>query len=167
MKSLLARRSIRRYTEEPISEEMSHQLLEAAMAAPSAGNQRPWHFVVLRDRETLNAITQCHPYAPMLKEAPLAVVVCGDPSLEKHQGFWVQDCAAATQNILIAAEALDLGSVWLGVYPEDDRVKAIQKLLGIPEGIVPLSIVAVGHPAERKPVPERFQPDRVHQEKWS
>jgi nitroreductase len=118
--AILSRRSIRKYLPTPVSEHDIHQLLDAAMNAPSSSNGQPWHFVVVSDRKLLDEIPRFHAYSGMLKEAPLAVVVCGDTSLEKTKGVWVQDCSAATQNLLLAARALGLGSVWLGVYPLED-----------------------------------------------
>ena len=166
MKAILARRSIRRYTSEGIEDKVIHGLLEAAMAAPSAGDERPWEFIVLRDRAKLDAIPAIHPYAQMAKEAPVAIVICGDLKRQKYQGFWVQDCSAATENILIAAHAEGLGAVWLGVYPKEDRVSGIRKLLGLPREIVPLSIISLGYPAEKKTRENRYQPARVHQNRW-
>ena len=114
---VLTRRSIRKYTEEPVADEQVELLLRAAMAAPSAGNQQPWHFVVVRDRERLQAVTVAHPYASMLPGASLAILVCGDTGPKKWPEFWEQDCSAATENLLIEAERLGLGAVWLGVHP--------------------------------------------------
>ena len=102
----------------------------------------------------------------MLKDAPLAIVVCGDERLERYKGFWVQDCSAATQNLLLAAHALGLGAVWLGVYPVQQRVEKTQDLLGLPEGVIPLAIIALGHPAERKPPADRYDASRVHRNRW-
>ena len=130
---VLSRRSIRRYTDQPVDDATVERLLRAAMAAPSAGNQQPWQFVVLRDRETLTAITEWHPYAKMLPSAPVAVVVCGDPGDAKWAVLWEQDCSACTENLLIEAELLGLGAVWLGVHPLEERVTALRALLGIPE----------------------------------
>ncbi len=141
-------------------------LLEAAMSAPSAGNERPWHFVVVTDRGTLDAIPRIHPYAGMAAEAPVAVVVCCDERLEKHNGFWVQDCSAAVQNILIAAWALGLGAVWCGIYPREERVAGFRKLLGLPPEVIPLALIPVGWPAEEKPPAERFDERRVHYDRW-
>jgi nitroreductase len=163
---VLTRRSVRKYAPEPVTDAEVERLLRAAMAAPSAGDQRPWHFVVLRDRATLRAITAVHPYARMLAEAPLAIVVCADPRLEKWPEFWTQDCAAATENVLVEAEALGLGAVWLGVHPLPERVDGLRRLLGAPDHVVPFAVVAVGRPAQRKPPPDRFDPDRVHGERW-
>ena len=164
--AIMSRRSIRSYTEETVSKGDSETLLEAAMAAPSAGNEQPWHFVVVQDREVLEAIPRYHQYADMLREAPLAVVICGDLDEEKHEGFWVQDCSAAVQNLLVAAHALGLGAVWLGVHPEPRRVEGTRELLGLPQQVVPLAIVSVGHPAEEKPPAERYCSERVHWDRW-
>ena len=144
--ALLTRRSIRKYTKEPVSAEVIKMLLEAAMAAPSAGNQQPWHFVVIRDREILDEIPKLHPYAQMVKEAPVAIVVCGDKRSVKYKDYWPQDCAAATQNLLLAAHANNLGAVWCGVYPNEDRVDPLRELLGIPEGVLPFSLMRRSRP---------------------
>ena len=117
------------------------------MAAPSAGNQQPWEFILIRDKNILADITKVHPYSQMLKEAQLAIVVCADLDKEKNPGYWVQDCSAATENIIIEAQHLGIGSVWLGVYPRDDRVKGIKELLNLPVRVIPLSIVSLGYPA--------------------
>lgn len=166
MDAILSRRSIRRYTAQPVPEPAVKELLEAAMSAPSAGNQQPWHFVVINDRGILDEIPKYHPHSDMLKEASVAVLVCGDLKLEKDGGFWIQDCSAATQNILIAAHAKGLGAVWLGIYPDEKRIDATRRLLGIPEHVMPLSLIAVGYPAEKKPRPDRYQASRIHQNKW-
>lgn len=163
---ILGRRSVRRYTAQGVEEKDVRTLLEAGMSAPSAGNERPWHFVVLRDRRTLESITEFHPYAQMLKECAGAILVCGDPSLEKYPGFWVQDCSAATENILIMAVKLGLGAVWLGIYPVEARVEGLRKLLGIPSEVVPFSLVPFGHPAEERKLIDRYDGERVHRERW-
>ncbi len=163
---VLSRRSIRRYTDEPVTDAEVERLLRAAAAAPSAGNQQPWRFVVLRERRTLEAITGVHPYAKMLPCAPVAVLVCGDPGAGRWPQYWDQDCAAATQNLLIEAELLGLGAVWLGVHPLEERVEGIRALLGIPDTVVPFALVPVGRPAERKPPADRFDASRVHHERW-
>ncbi len=164
--AILTRRSIRRYRNEALPDLVIYELLRTAMAAPSAGNEQPWHFVVINDRHTLDQITQIHPYAQMLKEAPVAILVCGDTAIEKHKGFWVQDCSAATENILISACAKELGAVWLGVYPREERVNGLKKLLNIPGNVVPFALVALGYPAEEKHREDRYNIDRIHLEKW-
>ena len=165
MEAILTRRSIRRYTEKPVSDEVLKELLEAAMCAPSAGNQQPWCFIVINDRKLLDEIPKLHPYARMLKEAPVAILVCCDSDLQLGD-YGVQDCSAATQNILLAAQAKGLGAVWLGVYPLGQRVTAIQKLLNLPENITPISLISIGYPAEQKPPPDRYRADRVHYNRW-
>jgi len=166
IETILARRSIRKYTKAPVADAAVRELLAAAMAAPSAGNEQPWHFIVIRDRATLDRIPDVHPYSFMIREAPMAILVCGDVNLAAHGEMWVQDCAAATQNLLLAATANGLGAVWLGVYPRADRVEGLRKLLGIPENVVPFSLVPVGHPAEQKGPANRYNEDRVHHDKW-
>jgi nitroreductase len=166
MDAIFRRRSIRKYTAEDVSEADVEHLLRAAMAAPSAGNEQPWHFVVIRDRATLNAIPKFHPYAQMLREAPLAIVVCGDKALAKYEGYWVQDCSAAVENILIAATDRGLGACWLGLYPSPGRPEKTRELLGIPKHVTPLAAIAVGHPGEEKPPADRYDASRIHRDRW-
>lgn len=166
MKAILERRSVRQYTDQPVAEQDVKDLLTAAMAAPSAGNAKPWHFIVINERAILDEIPKFHQYAAALKQAPMAILVCADQTLEKYKGYWVQDCAAATENILIAATAKDLGTVWLGVYPNEDRMMKLRELLTIPENITPFSLVAVGHPKEDKEPVRQYDQSRVHYNRW-
>ncbi len=167
MEAVFSRRSIRKYTKETISEQSLQEILEAAMSAPSAGNQQPWHFVVIDDRNLLDQIPALHPHSLMCREAPIAILVCGDLSLEKHAGYWVQDCAAATENLLLSIHALGLGGVWLGIFPRDERVKGLRKLLNIPEQVIPFALIPIGHPAEQKPPrPDRYNQSRIHKNTW-
>lgn len=166
MKAILSRRSIRHYTNQAVAEKTVTDILKAAMAAPSAGNQQPWHFIVMTERKILDEIPRFHQYAQMVLEAPLAILVCGDTSKEIHRGFWVQDCSAATENILIAVNDLGLGAVWVGVYPNEQRVNDFRKLLAIPQHIVPLALVSIGHPAEHKPPADRYDTERIHHNGW-
>jgi nitroreductase len=166
MEAILGRRSIRRYSPKPVPEELVTELLIAAMAAPSAGNEQPWQFIVVRDRATLDAIPGFHPYSAMVKHASVAIVVCGDLSREKFKGFWVQDCSAATENLLLAAAAKGLGAVWTALHPMEDRVSGMRKLLSLPEQIIPLSLIPLGYPAEHPGRAERFDAGRVHRERW-
>jgi len=167
MKAILSRRSIRKYTNEQVSDSVMKEILEAAMSAPSAGNEQPWQFVVINDREILDAIPQIHPYSQPIKTAPVAIVVCGDLKLEIHKDFWMQDCSAAIENVLIAVQAKGLGAVWLGVYPIKERVEGMQKLLKLPEHVIPLAVIPIGYPAEDKPPTDRFDSSRIHHNKWS
>lgn len=165
MQAILTRRSIRRYTPEPVSDETVRELLNAAMSAPTAAGEI-WDFVVVRDRGILEGVSKFHPHAEMLKTAAVAILVCGNPNIEKLPGRWVLDCAAATENVLIAANALGLGAVWVGIYPVEERIKGMRSLLGIPDHIVPLSMVSVGLPGEKKAPPSRFRQERVHRDHW-
>ena len=161
---IFTRRSIRQYTDEPVTEGQVKTLLEAGMNAPSANNRQPWHFIVVDAREKLDAIMDVHPYSAMLSQAPLAVVVCAD--VTRSERYWQQDCAAATENILLAARALGLGSVWLGVYPKEDRTEGITGLFNLPEHIRPLCVIAVGHPAEEAGRVDRYDLSKVHRNEW-
>jgi nitroreductase len=166
LETIFTRRSIRAYTDQPIPAEITENLLRAAMQAPSAGNQQAWQFVVITSRPKLNGLAEVLPYGKMLTTAPLSIVVCGDLEREKSKGYWVQDCAAATQNILLAAHAYGLGAVWLGVYPREQRALDVRKALGIPESVMPLCAIAIGYPAEQKPRADRYDPARVHHNGW-
>ncbi len=161
---LFARRSVRRYTNEVVGDADIKQILQAAMAAPSARDLKPWHFIVIKEREMLDRIAAVHPYAGMLKEATLCIAVVGDTTV--NGDYWVVDCSAATQNILLAATALGLGSCWLGMHPREERKTEIGALLGVPDEMQILSLVAIGHPAETKPPRTQFDVARVRQERW-
>jgi nitroreductase len=164
IKTIFARRSIRRYTTELVGEKDVKTMLEAAMAAPSASNRKPWHFIVVTDRQTLDNLARVHPYGKMLLEAPLCMAVCGDKTISSR--YWVQDCSAAAENLLLAATALGLGAVWLGVYPREERVNPIRRVLNIPENIVPLNLISIGHPMEEKEPRTQYDELRVHRQQW-
>ena len=166
MEAISTRRSVRSFTSKPIAKEIVEELLRAAMSAPSAGNEQPWQFVVIDDRKMLDRIIDVNPNAKMCKEAQAAILVCGDTSKEKYPGFWVQDCSAAAQNILLAAHDKGIGSVWTGVYPIEERVEGFRRLLGLPENVVPFCLVPLGYPAKQVPQVDRFQRDRVHHNGW-
>lgn len=166
LEAIHTRRSIRKFTDTPVSEEEVRTLLKAAMAAPSAGNQQPWQFVVVRSKARLQEVAGLHPHVHMAPKAQLGILVCGDTRLEKYAGYWVIDCAAAVQNLLLAAHSLGLGAVWTGIHPMQDRVAAFAKLFGTPEGVIPHSFIPVGHPAEEKQREDRFRPERVHLENF-
>ncbi|MDF1556195.1 MAG: nitroreductase family protein [Deferrisomatales bacterium] len=162
LEAIGTRRSVRHFTRDPIAEDDVHTLLQAAMAAPSSANQQAWHLVVVDRRELLDQIPTFHAYCAFLHEAPLAVVVCGDLSRERSGGrFWVQDCSAATQNLLPAAHALGLGGCWAAVYPIEERIDGLRRLLHLPEHLVPLNVVAIGHPSRLPRPAARFDPARV------
>jgi nitroreductase len=167
MNAIFRRRSIRKYTADAVSDDVIKKLLEAGMSAPSAGNQRPWQFVVVKDKATLTKLADVSPYAKMTAHAAAAILVCGDLEREAHKGFWVQDCSAATENMLIEVEDQCLGAVWLGIYPREDRVQSIRQLLQIPEQVIPFALIPVGYPAETKVTPSRYDASRVHYERWA
>lgn len=166
MEAILKRRSVRRYADKDVPEECVHKILEAAMSAPSAGNEQPWHFIVIRDKKTLAALAEASPYAKMLKGAPLGILVVGDLSLQRHEGYWALDCAAAVENMLIAVTDLGLGAVWLGIYPLEERVSYIKNYFKLPEHIIPFAVIPVGYPLEAQKSFSRFHAERIHYEAW-
>ncbi len=160
---IFKRRSIRKYQNREVSNELINKLLRAAMSAPSACNQQPWHFVVIRDRVILNQLSEIHGGFNNLKGAPLAILVCGEPGAATLEFYWEQDCAAATQNILLAATESGLGAVWQGINPRGgDDSDTIRKLLELPQHIIPFSLIAAGHPAENPEPADRFNESKIH-----
>jgi len=166
MEAILTRRSVRKYNKKPLSDQVIEELLEAAMSAPSAGNQQPWHFIVIDDPEILAKVPTFHNHAKMLSDASVAILVCGDLDLEKHKGMWTHDCSAATQNILLAVRAKELGAVWLGIYPREERIKGMKELTNLPENIMPFSLISIGDPAEKQEKVDRNNTSRIHHNKW-
>ena len=166
LEAIFTRRSVRDFTHDPVNKEDLFDLLKAGMQAPSAKDERPWHFIVIDDPEILHAIPEFHPFSKMLYDAPLAILVCSDRKLETKRASWLQDCSAATENILLAAHAKGLGAVWLGIFPDSDRVSGMQSLLEMPSDIRPVSLVAVGHPASQPDPEDRYDEARVHPNKW-
>ncbi len=164
IETIFSRRSIRKYTHSHVEKEAIRTIMEAGMAAPSSRNLKPWHLVLVTERATLNRLGEAHPHGKMLMEAPVAIAVCGQ--LDISPDFWIQDCSAVTENILLAATSLGLGSVWLGCHPREDRVASVREILGIPDGIGVLSLIAIGHPAETKEPRTQYDESRVHREKW-
>ncbi len=167
IQGILTRRSIRNFTGEGIGDDKIALIIKAAMHAPSARNCQPWHFVVTRDREMFERIMKAHPYASMLSRAGAAILVCGDLDRQHGEGYWVVDCSAATENLLLAIHGRGLGGVWLGVHPREDRKAAMKEIFRLPSHIEPLSLVALGVPAEQPLQPDdRFKPDRIHWDQW-
>ncbi|MDR2735417.1 MAG: nitroreductase family protein [Puniceicoccales bacterium] len=166
MDAILNRRSIRSYTSEPITSEQITMILKAGFAAPSAMGSSPWHFIAIKDRVVLDKLEKVHPYAGMLKSAPFAVLVCGDKSLESIPDKFEQNCSAAAENILIAATALGLGSVWVGVYPDEPLMKKFREVLNIPEKVFPFALIPIGHPTKTPSPSERYNSERVHIDRW-
>ncbi len=167
LEAIHTRRSIREF--EPgreLSDEQLQIVLAAAMAAPSAGNAQPWHFVAVRGAATRERLSTVHPYVRMAATAPVVIIVCAEPALEVYPGFWLQDCSAATQNLLLAARSLGLGTVWTGLYPNKQYCDAVAAILNLPSGVVPMAIVPMGYPAREFKRQERYKPERIHFESW-
>ena len=170
LEMIYTRRSVRTYSSREVGDEEIKKILRAAMQAPSAGNEQPWHFIVVRDKEKLKKMSEAFTFGQMLPNAGAAIVVCADPKLSKYPyEMWVQDCSAATENILIAARCLGIGSVWLGVYPREERMAKLREILEVPDDIVVFSVVSLGYPKSEKEFYEaadRFRDERIHTEKW-
>ncbi len=175
IKSIMSRASVRRFTEEPVSDADVDTLLHAAMSAPSAMDYDPWHFVIIHDKAIKQELKAKLPFAKMITDACTAIVVCGDSSLyervSKREGedntlYWVEDCSAASQNLLLAAHAMGLGAVWTGVFPLNSRITLLQNLLELPQHIVPLNLILIGHPAAPAHPKDKWDADKVHYNKF-
>jgi len=167
IEAIHTRRSVRKYLDQPVPEELIERLLAAAMMAPSARNSQPWQFVVVTERQLLREVARINPNAHMARHAPLGILICGDLELEKSPGYWVVDCAAAAENMLLAAHGLGLGAVWTGVYPRQQRMDGFRGLLRLPENIQPHSFIVVGYPAEQPTAEPRFRRERIHWNRWA
>lgn len=168
IENIMTRASVRRFTNRPVAKDTMDIVLKAGMAAPSAVNKQPWEFVVVTDRAVLDELMKAHPYSN-LKTAAAAIIVCGnmDRTLEGvEREYWVQDCSAASENILLAAHALGLGAVWCGVYPMQERIEPIKTVLGLPANITPLNIIAMGYPAADPAPKDKWDAGKVHYQKW-
>lgn len=165
---IFSRRSTRKFQDKGIPEAMITDLLEAAMAAPSAMAKDPWHFIVVRERATLDKLTDILPNGKMLRQAPVALVVCGDISMAHDQleSYLLQDLSAAVENILLAANGLGLGSCWLGVHPRPDRMSGVRELFQLPDSIIPMCGIALGWPTSPPEPRTRYRSECVHLEKW-
>jgi nitroreductase len=165
---IFARRSVRVYQRAEVDENRVRDLLEAAMAAPSAVAKDPWEFIVVRNRATLNRLASGLPNGQMVGDAALGIVVCGDlqRAHDRQLSYLLQDCSAAIENLLLAARALGLGACWLGVHPREDRVAHVRSLLAIPQSVVPVCVVSLGWPAESPTPRTRYRAEAVHRETW-
>ena len=167
--NIMTRTSIRAYKDTPVEKEKVDTLLKAGMAAPTAKNKQPWHFIVVTDKATLKTISEVTPNAKMAADAPLAIVVCGDMSKAMEgegRALWAQDASAATENILLAAHAMGLGAVWTGTFPYKDRTAAITKLFSLPEGIIPFCTIVLGYPDESPKPKDKWKPENVSYESY-
>ena len=166
MEAILTRRSIRRYKSNPVSHDQIKTLIEAGMSAPNVRNLQPWYFAVIEKRELLDSVISFHKYAGMLKEAHCAILVCGNSKSESTYEYIIQNCSAATENILLAAHVMSLGTCWLGICPRKPRMDGIRELLHIPEHIIPVSLIAIGYPAEAKTRENRYDEKKVIYNTW-
>ena len=168
LNNIATRASVRQFTDQPIDKSTLETIVRAGMAAPSAVNKQPWAFIVVTERSVLDSLQNVHPYAN-LKTATAAVIVCGDTG-KALQGYareyWIQDCSAATQNILLAAHALGIGAVWCGVHPDPKRVPEVSRVLGLPESIIPLNIITMGYPASQPQPKDTWKPENIHYQRW-
>ena len=163
---LKTRRSIRKYTDEKISEDKIKELLNCSMFAPSAFDTQPWQFIVIDKKEMFGDILKVATHAEMIKGASHAIIICGDNKLQETRDLLIQDISAATQNLLLAAHSLGLGAVWTGIYPFEEIVTGIRKLFNLPENILPVAMVVLGYPAEKPEQPVRYKEEKVHFNKW-
>ena len=167
-KLILRRKSVRRFAECALSDMQIKTLIRAAMAAPTAKNAQPWHFIVIEERETLDRLSEELPYAKMCASASLAIAICGDTLIHTGEGAqnWLLDCAAATQNLLLVVESMELGAVWTACYPYQDRIDAVSKALELPKHIIPLNVVPIGALMGVERPLDKWKPERIHYEKW-
>ncbi len=166
LKAIHSRRSIRKFTGKPVEQNALHEILKAAMFAPSARNTRAWYFIVEENSERLIQLADIHPYGKMLSTAGAAILVCGDLEREGSLLYHVQNCSAATQNALLAAHEMGLGAVWLGIQPREQRIRDMARFFNLPDHIVPVTLIAIGQPLEIPATPERFMPERVFYGTW-
>jgi nitroreductase len=168
LKSIHQRSSIRDFTGETIAEDILTEIVKAGMAAPSSNNKQPWSFIIVTDRDIMLKLSENLPYAKMLDKAGAAIIVCGTPDRKDTElsDYWIQDCSAATQNILLAVEAFGLGAVWTGVSPRKQRIDWVKKVLNIPEDVEPLNVIPVGYPSKPPVIKNKYKPDKIHWNTW-
>lgn len=169
LKIIHQRKSVRNFSEKPVSDSLLEVLTRAGMAAPSARNLQPWAFIIITEREILDSLGDQLKNARMLKTAQAAIIVCGDiskASMDPDSAYWVQDCSAATQNILLAAESLNLGAVWTAAYPYNERINPVREVLNIPENLIPLNVIPIGYPAKEEQAKDKWNPEVVFRNRF-
>ncbi|MFC2081981.1 nitroreductase family protein [Candidatus Bipolaricaulota bacterium] len=165
--AMLTRRSVRTFTDEPISEEALEKLFRAAMAAANSGNQQPWRFIVIDEPALRDRLAELDIERGGYYKSPQLIVVCGDIGSMKWKMHWLADCAAALQNLLLAAHGLSLGAVWQELYPYHKRVAAVREMLGIPDTVYPMAVVSIGRPANVPEPADRYDPAKVMYNRWN
>ncbi len=166
LEAIFTRRSIRKFTGEPISDVDLDTILRAGFQAPSAHNCQPWEFVIIKDKSKFETIAKVHPYAKMLPQAEVCIIVCGDQKKQSKEGFLIEDCSAAIQNILLAAHGIGLGAVWCGLYPVVHLIKDVKKICSLPSQIIPVGMVVLGHRGEDRKTEDRYDVAKLHYENW-
>lgn len=168
LNNIFNRKSVREFTDEKVSHDDLETIIKAAMSAPSALNLQPWEFIVFDEEETLEFMTDLHEYSGMFKSATAGILVCGnmEKTIRDYEELWIQDCSASTQNILLAIEALNLGGVWLGIYPIKERCQKLTDYFSLPENIMPFSVIALGHPTKNVESKDKYDPKKVHWNRW-
>ncbi len=169
LETIFSRKSVRSYTNQPVTKEQLNTLVKAAMAAPTAVDKRPWEFIVITEKNILAQLALVLPYAQMANNAAAGIIVLGN--IEKQWGgkdsqFWIMDCSAATENILLAAESMGLGAVWTAIYPDRERIEAVRKIFGFPEILVPLNFIPIGIPTGEEKPKNKYNPEQIHWNKW-
>lgn len=167
MDTIYKRRSIRKFQQKSVEQDLLLKIIKAGMNAPSAVGQQPWQFVIIDDKQVIEEVVKVHPNAKPAMNAPISILVCGDLDKERSQGNWPIDCAAATQNMLLEIASLGLGGCWLGIYPREQRMNRLRELIGAPEHIVPFSLIALGYPAEELAPKDTFDAKRIYYNSWS
>lgn len=166
LEAILTRRSIRKYTGESVTDIELETILRAGFHAPSAHNYQPWEFIIIKDKSKFESIAQVHTYAKMLPKAEVCIIVCGDKNKQPKTGFLIEDCSAAIQNILLAAHGIGLGAVWCGLYPVPQLTKAVKKICSLPDHIIPVGMIVLGHKGEEKRKLDKYDVTKLHYESW-
>lgn len=168
LKTIHQRKSVRNYIEKEVTKEQLETIIKAAMAAPTAINAQPWQFLVITDKALKAKYAEGNRQADMINKCSALVVVCGDKTIgnERSWSYWDQDCSAATENLLLAAESLGLGAVWTGIYPGEERIKTVKERFELPENVVPLCVILVGYPDGTDQPKDKWKPERIHWNKY-
>lgn len=164
--AIFTRRSIRKFTGEPVLDNDIETVLRAGFHAPSAHNYQPWDFIIIKDKNKFESIAKVHTYAKMLPQAEVCIIVCGDKNKQTMTGFLIEDCSAAIENMLLAAHGIGLGAVWCGLYPVTHLTKEVKKLCSLPDYIIPVGMIVIGHKGEEKKKKDKYDVAKLHYEKW-